>query len=275
MRISWLSPTQLNAARKQFAGTDHAANERTLGTSVDWERWFARVDFSGAAPVLQDFVVPARPAEIEATVWPLIAEHVARAERITAVLQTDGLEAARARFAESGVAIEAATLAAAAHFAEELTLDDVLRVLRCPIDPFVFYANILELLVALQPMVKGEPTGASLLDYEAFIANYEARLSEFAFGKERIAVAVDGLADLYVARGVYDRGEALFWRRHQEDRGDVAVALSASRAFLAAGKLAAAVLWLERAADRARELGRADMAAKLDVKRDVIHRRMS
>ena len=41
-----------------------------------------------------------------------------------------------------------------------------------------------------------------------------------------------------------DEAEALFERRHEEDHGDVAVALSASRAFLAAGSISHAVRWL-------------------------------
>lgn len=260
MRISWLSPTQLQAARRQFVTS---APKGTDG-SPDWEACFT-----------PDFVAPAAPPNINAAHWPLIAEHVARAERITAVLQAEGLAAARERFAHSGVAIEAATLAAAARFADEVVLADVVRALRCPIDPYVFYANLLELLVALQPMQVGEAPGASLVEYQSFVSNYQDCLQAFDFGAERIAVAFDGLADLLVARGVYDRAEAIFLRRHDEESGDVSVALSASRAYLAAGLFAAAVAWLERGSARARQLGRHDMATKLDAKRDVIERRMS
>ncbi|MBP9084762.1 MAG: hypothetical protein KBG15_01540 [Kofleriaceae bacterium] len=260
MRISWLSPTQLQAARRQFVKCLTSG----VDGSPDWETCFA-----------PDFVVPSVPAEIDGAHWPLIAEHIARAERITAVLQTEGLAAARERFAHSGVAIEAATLAAAARFADELVLADVVRALRCPIDPYVFYANLLELLVALQPLQAGAAPGDSLLEYETFVANYQNCLQTFDFGGERIAVAFDGLADLYVSRGVYDRAEAIFLRRHDEESGDVSVALSASRAYLAAGLFSAAVAWLERGSARARHLGRHDMASKLDAKRDVIDRRLS
>ena len=260
MRISWLSPTQLQAARRQFVTCGPATREG----AIDWEGCFT-----------PGFLAPPAPVEIDAAHWPLVAEHVARAERITAVLQADGLAAARERFAHSGVAIEAATLAAAARFADELVLADVIRALRCPIDPYVFYANLLELLVALQPMQVGEDPGVSLQEYEAFVSNYQRCLQAFDFGVERVAVAFDGLADLFVARGVYDRAETIFLRRHDEDSGDVSVALSASRAYLAAGLFAAAVAWLERGSARARHLGRHDMADKLDAKRDVIERRMS
>ena len=260
MRISWLSPTQLHAARRQFVKNVPLGADGAL----DWERCFT-----------PDFVVPTAPTEIDSVHWPLIAEHVARAERITAVLQADGLAAARERFAHSGVAIEAATLAAAARFADELVLADVVRALRCPIDPYLFYANLLELLVALQPMQVGEAPGDSLQEYETFVGKYQRCLQAFDFGGERIAVAFDGLADLLVARGVYERAETIFLRRHDEESGDVSVALSASRAYLAAGLFAAAVAWLERGSARARHLGRHDMASKLDAKRDVIDRRMS
>jgi hypothetical protein len=257
VRISWLSPTELHAARRQFVESAPLGGDG----APDWELCFT-----------PDFVVPTAPAELDPVQWPLIAEHVARAERITAVLQTDGLAAARERFAHSGVAIEAATLAAAARFADELVLADVVRALRCPIDPYLFYANLLELLVALQPMQVGEVPGDSLQEYESFVTNYQRCLQAFDFGGERIAVAFDGLADLFVA---YDRAEAIFLRRHDEESGDVSVALSASRAYLAAGLFAAAVAWLERGSARARLLGRHDMASKLDAKRDVIDRRMS
>ena len=260
MRISWLSPTQLKVARRQFGLRRPTAADGDL----DWEVYFT-----------PDFTAPAAPSGIDVAQWPLIAEHVARAERITAVLQADGLAAARERFAHSGVAIEVATVAAAARFADELVLADVVRALRCPIDPYVFYANLLELLVALQPMRVGEAPGDSLEEYQSFVWQYQRCLQAFDFGAERIAVAYDGLADLFVARGVYDRAEAIFLRRHDEEASDVSVALSASRAYLAAGLFAAAVAWLERGSARARQLGRDDMANKLDAKRDVIERRMS
>ncbi len=260
MRISWLSPTQLQAVRRQFATCGPLAADGV----PDWEACFT-----------PNFLVPPAPTEIDVTHWPLMAEHVARAERITAVLQTDGLAAARERFAHSGVAIEAATLVAAARFADELVLADVVRALQCPIDPYVFYGNLLERLVVLQPMQVGEVPGDSLVEYETFVSHYQRCLQAFDFGGDRIAVAYDGLADLCVARGVYDRAETIFLRRHDEESGDVSVALSASRAYLAAGHFAAAVAWLERGSARARHLGRHDMADKLDAKREVIDRRLS
>src|SRR5690349_15923463 len=67
----------------------------------------------------------------------------------SAGVREQGLAAARARFAGSGVAIEAATLAAAAHEDDALDLDQVIGVLRCAIDSYVFYAPFLTLLIQL------------------------------------------------------------------------------------------------------------------------------
>jgi hypothetical protein len=53
----------------------------------------------------------------------------------------------------------------------------------------------------------------------------------------------------------------------------VAVALSASRAFLAAGSVSHAVRWLGLGADRARVLGRDDLAVRLRPKQEVVRRR--
>jgi hypothetical protein len=85
----------------------------------------------------------------------------------------------------------------------------------------------------------------------------------------------DGLADFYVSVGRIDDAEAMFERRHDEDQGDVAVALSASRAFLAAGALGHAVRWLGVASGRAITLGKADLAAKLAAKQEAVRRRLS
>ena len=62
--------------------------------------------------------------------------------------------------------------------------------------------------------------------YEEFVAAYDAALSQIPHGARRIGAIRDGLADFYVAVGLTDAATALFERRHQEDQGDVAVALS-------------------------------------------------
>jgi tetratricopeptide (TPR) repeat protein len=263
MRISWLSATQLAIVRRHLVGVDVVLNE---SSQHDWERHFA-----------PSFVAPDAPANVELAQWPHMAEHVARAERITAMLQQHGLAATHARFGDSAVAIEAATLAAAAHFADELVLADVQRVIRCDIDPYLFYAHLLELLVNLTVSLPGGKLGV-IHEYQDFVDRYERALQRQQMGSigvERIGAALDGLADLYVSRAMYDSAQALYERRHREDSADVAVALSASRAFLAAGVLGHAVQWLELAAVRARHLGRQEMADKLERKRDIIHGRMS
>jgi hypothetical protein len=92
---------------------------------------------------------------------------------------------------------------------------------------------------------------------------------------ERIGAVRDGLADFYVSVGRIDDAEALFERRHAEDQGDVAVALSASRAFLAAGSVSHAVRWLGLGAQRAAALGRDDMAERLRQKQERVRERLS
>jgi tetratricopeptide (TPR) repeat protein len=203
--------------------------------------------------------------------WDRITEHVARAERVSLVIREQGLEVASLRFAGSNVAIEAAALAAAAHQEGSLTLDQVIGVLRCTIDHYVFYAPFLELLVEL---------GRSDLDralevYEEFVTAYAAALVDAQHGNQRIGTVRDGLADVYVSVGRLDDAEALFARRHEEDQNDVAVALSASRAFYAAGSVSRAVRWLGVAAARAAGLGRNDLAARLRGKQANLRKRLS
>src|SRR5512146_2142847 len=125
MRISWLSAEEIAAARQAL----RAGGAR-------WDDHFA-----------PEFASPALPEGLGLLDWEHITEHVARAERVSEVVREQGLAAARARFAGSGVAIEAATLAAAAHQDDALDLDQVIKVLRCDIDSYVFYAPFLELMI--------------------------------------------------------------------------------------------------------------------------------
>src|SRR5262245_48214769 len=111
MRISWLSADEIAVARQAL----------TAGGAT-WDDHF-KPDFEtppGRDPSILD--------------WEHVVEHVARAERVSEIVREEGLEAARAKFGSSKVAIEAATLAAAAVEAEELKLDEVIDVLRCPVD---------------------------------------------------------------------------------------------------------------------------------------------
>lgn len=254
MRISWLSADEIAAARQAL----------TAGGAT-WDDHFK--------PGLGDFQPPPHSDASDASIvdWDHVTEHVARAERVVALVRESGIDAARARFGASRVAIEAATLAAAALEGEELELDQVIEVLRCSIDSYVFYAPFLELMVELG---RGD-VDLMVQTYEDFAASYARALSREPHGQEKIGAVVDGLADFYVRVGRIDQAEALFERRHDEDQGDVAVALSASRAFLAAGSVSHAVRWLGVGAARAAALGRDELADKLRLKRERVRERLS
>lgn len=249
MRISWLSAEQIAAARQALT-----ANGAT------WDDHFGP-EFASPAPV-----EGRRPDN-----WDHITEHVARAERVSAIVREDGLDAARARFGSSRIAIEAATLAAAAHVSDDLDVDQIADVLGAPIDSLVFYAPFLELLIELG---RGD-VDRTVRIYEDFTAAYARALVDAPRGLERIGAVRDGLADFYVSVGRIDDAQALFERRHNEDRGDVAVALSASRAFLAAGSVSHAVRWLGVGAARAAALGRDDLAERLRQKQERVRERLS
>jgi tetratricopeptide (TPR) repeat protein len=248
MRISWLSADEIAAAREAL----------TAGGAT-WDDHFD-----------PEFKVPpnADPSIID---WDHLTEHVARAERVVTVLREHGLDAARARFGSSRAAIEVATLAAAALEDEQLSFDQVIDVLRCSIDSYVFYAPFLELMVDLGR----DDMERTIEAYEEFAAAYARALSTEPHGQERIGAVADGLADFYVRAGRIDQAQALFERRHDEDQGDVAVALSASRAFLAAGSVSHAVRWLGVGAARATALGRDELANKLRLKQERVRERLS
>jgi hypothetical protein len=249
MRISWLSADEIAAAR-----------EALRAGGATWDDHFD-----------PEFETPPAPEDARLLDWERITEHVARAERVSEVVREQGLAAARARFAGSEVAIEAATLAAAAHQDGALDLDQVIKVLRCDIDSYVFYAPFLELMIE---MGKGE-RDLAIRTYEHFVDAYAAALREIPHGNVRIGAVRDGLADFYVSVNMIDEAEALFERRHEEDRADVAVALTASRAFLAAGSISHAVRWLGIAAGRAATLGREELAGRLRQKQESVRRRLS
>ncbi|HSS01945.1 MAG TPA: hypothetical protein VLM79_33030 [Kofleriaceae bacterium] len=249
MRISWLSAADIATVRQALTAG---------GASYD----------DHFAP---EFAAPPAPPDTSLLDWGAITEHVARAERVSKVVRESGLAAARARFAGSRIAIEAATLAAAAHEGDELGLDEVIGVLECAIDGYVFYAPFLELMVALA----SSETDRAVSAYEDFVAAYAGALSQVPGAAERVGAVRDGLADFYVSAGRLDQAEALFERRHDEDQGDVAVALSASRAFLAAGSISHAVRWLGIGAGRAAMLGREELASRLRTKQERVRERLS
>jgi hypothetical protein len=249
MRISWLSADEIAAARQAL----------TAGGAT-WDDHFTSGHF-----------LPPPKADPNLLDWAHTTEHVARAERVVAVVKEQGLEAARARFGGARAAIEAATLVAAAFEAEELVLDEIIEVLRCPIDSHVFYAPFLELLVS----VGKDEVDRVVETYEQFAAHYAGALASEPHGQEKINAVADGLADFYVRAGRIEQAQVLFERRHDEDQRDVAVALSASRAFLAAGSVSHAVRWLGVAAARATALGRDELAGKLRLKQERVRERLS
>jgi tetratricopeptide (TPR) repeat protein len=249
MRISWLSADEIAAAREAL----------TAGGKTYEDHFHP------------DFVAPPEPEGTALLDWSGVAEHVARAERVSRAVRDTGLAGARAQFAGTEFAIEAATLAAAAHESDQLAFDEVRGVLACAIDGYVFYAPFLELLVSLGK----DQIDKTLAAYEDFVAAYARVLGQVPHGGARVGAARDGLADFYVSAGRLDDAEALFERRHEEDRGDVAVALSASRAFLAAGSISHAVRWLGVGAFRASALGREELAGRLRRKRDRVRERLS
>lgn len=258
MRISWLSAEEVAAARQALQ-----ADGATWDDHFEWTT-------EGGKPRAV-FASPAEPPGVEHFDWPGITEHVARAERVSEVVRQHGLAAAMARFSGSGVAIEEATLAAAAHESDALDLEQVITVLQCEIDAYVFYAPFLQLLLELG---RGD-VERTVKTYEDFVDAYARALAHVPHGRKRIGAVRDGLADVYVSAGRIDEAEALFERRHEEDREDVAVALSASRAFLAAGSISHAVRWLGVGAGRAQSLGRHELAERLRKKAEAVRKRLS
>jgi hypothetical protein len=111
--------------------------------------------------------------------------------------------------------------------------------------------------------------------YERFADAYAQALTDVPHGNARVGAIRDGLADVYVTAGMIEEAEALFEIRHEEDNNDVAVALSASRAFLAAGSISHAVRWLGVGAGRAQSLGRIELAERLRQKQEAVRKRLS
>jgi hypothetical protein len=251
MRISWLTAEDITRAREALVAE---------GGAHTWE-----VHFSPG------FVVPPTPDGVDFVAWGKLCEHVARAERVSEVVRAHGLDEALARFRGSGVAVEAATLVAAAHAADAVDYELVAEVLRCDIDEHLFYAPFLELLIGLGRDDLDRAVG----EFESFCGNYRATQGGTSDWIERVAAVRDGLADAYVTAGRIEAAEALFNQRHSEDTGDVAVALSASRAYLAAGAISHAVRWLGIGASRADDLGRRAFAQALRDKERIIRKRLS
>ncbi len=248
MRISWLGGDVVVATRK------------VLTDSRSWEGLFA-----------PDFQLPCTsPPEVDQELWPQIAEHVARAERVNDVMSREGVERTAARFAMSPHAIEVAMVIAATEVEGKAPLSLVNLLLRCSVDVNLVYGEFLSMLVNRE-----EARTETLSKYQEFCEVVEQHRSMFTAWRERAAAIREGLADLYVSSRRAEDGDRIFRERHREDSNDVAVALSASRAFLAAGEISWAIEWLGRGADRAQNLGRRGMEDKLRGKQGVLQKRLS
>jgi hypothetical protein len=250
VRISWLEPSVVRLARAAL--------------SAHRERW--------SEHFTPRFEAPPAPVELDQAAWPHIAEHVARAERVSTVVRENGLEAALAAFGGSSHAVELATLIAASVEIDAPDLVLVEALLQVDIDELVIYGSFLTLLVQL---TDDSQLGRAIDLYERFVSAAQAKVTADPSWPERVRVARDGLAGLYVRAGRFENADLLFAVRHDEDRGDVAVALSASRAFLAAGEVARAVHWLGVGAERAGALQRTDMAELLRKKQDTLRKRLN
>jgi hypothetical protein len=221
------------------------------------------------------FVAPAAapPPGVDVAIWPRLAEHLARAERVREVVAKSGLDAASERFGESPHAIERAVLVETPEATVTLDEGNIVRgVLACAVDEWLAYGHFLSRLVELD--VTFDPPG-TVAAFERFVAAARAVSASDPSWPERLRVADDGLASLYVRVGRADDAEALFRRRFEEDTADVTVAISAARAFLEQGEVARAIAWLLAGRDRATSAGRADLATRLGDKASALRARMS
>ena len=250
-----------------FVHPDIAAKvrEALLRDCSSWEEAFAAA-LAGASAAEP-------PPGVPASAWPGLAEHVARLERVRECIARQGLPQAHARFGASPHAVERAVLMDTPGVHEIIDeADFVLGVLACPIDELLAYGQFLGKLVELRAATDPQGTVAA---YERFLAAAQATSASHPSWPDRLRSAEDGLASLYVRVGRGDDAEALFRRRFTDEPGDTAVAITAARAFLEQGDVARAVSWLQTGRDRALQVGRADLAARLDEKASALRARMS
>jgi hypothetical protein len=225
--------------------------------------------FGGGADAV---IAPAGPpdgVEIAGEVWPRMAEHVARAERVREVVAGRGRDAAALRFGGSPHAVERAALM------EALDLYDVPSItglLACAIDEWVAYGHFLSRLVELG--AAADPVGTVDV-FERFVSAASAVRTEQPSWPERLRVARDGLAALYVRVGRADDADALYLARIHEEPQDTTIPIGAARAFLEAGDTARAVSWLERAVATADNLGRAGLGARLRATVSALRTRLN
>ncbi len=241
LRLSWIHPDVVGKVR--------AALSRGLAS---WDDLFD--DRGGGVHVGS----PPAGVDVSGEVWPRLAAHVARAERVREVVARSGLEAATRRFAGSPHAIERAALLAEGPDGDVVAITGVLA---CAIDEFLAYGHFLSRLVELGAGV--DPAG-TVAAFERFVAAASQVVPSQPSWTERLRFARDGLAALYVRVGRAEDADALYRERFHEEPGDTTVAIGAARAFLEAGDVARALDWLERAHGRAEAIGREALAARLN-----------
>src|SRR5262249_7150607 len=111
--------------------------------------------------------------------------------------------------------------------------------------------------------------------FEEFVAAAGALDTAQPSWPERLRVARDGLAALYIRAGRLDEAEKLYGERFLEEPRDVTVAIGAARAVLEHGDTLRALEWLERGAERAGSIGRDDLRDRLTAKRKALLARVN
>ena len=249
MRLSWIHPDVIRKVREALS--------RGL---TSWDEAFDEGGVQAGAPP--------PGVDVPGEAWPRLAAHVARAERVKEVVARRGPEAAAQRFAASPHAIERA--AVLAEDTEDVAA--VAGVLACEIDEYLAYGHFLSRLVELGA---GVDPGGTVAAFERFVAAASQVVTSQPTWPERLRFARDGLAALYVRVGRAEDAEALYRERFEEEPGDTTVAIGAARAFLEAGDLARAVVWLERGGARADAVGREALATRLRAKVASLRTRMN
>lgn len=230
-------------------------------------------DLFDAADSVRD--VGEAPHGVARNDWPRLAEHIARAERVREVVRSVGAERAGERFGRSPHAVERAALLEERVRSAPLAPDDeaevVAGILACPVDEHLAYGHLLSRLVEL---CAHEDPGGTVRTFESFVRAAEEVDAQEPSWPERLRVARDGLAALYVRVGRLDEAEAVFQERFEEDPGDTSTAIGAARAYLGGGEVGYSIRWLERAAERARRIGRLELARDLEQKIRALRARL-